>query len=592
MSTQRLPFAMIGEHYRLEAPIGEGGFGAVYRAVDLRIDRPVAVKLLHRELMGAGDVEARFLREAELARRLQHPNTVRLIDFGRADDGTPFLVFEFLAGESLDALLAREGGLLPARVARIGAQVLKSLMEAHALGIVHRDIKPANLFLTRHAGEPDFVKVLDFGVAKAPQGEMTALTRTGLTIGTPSYMAPELLRGEPVSAASDVYALGLVLAEALVGKVIVSGATPALTIVEQLADRPISLPPQVIQSPLGPLIQCATQKVTEHRYASAAAMLAELERLADPSSTERAPSPIARAATAPAPFRAPQYAPWPGPPAPMVNVGPRSSNVGIAVGVGVGALALLALVAGALAWALRRPVATDAPLPREEQPAVRASVAASAAPVPTSGERAPAPDPTAGAFIALSDHSPRKGPKPAKVTVVAFSDFQCPFCKRLLPTLQEIEKSYPEDVAIVFMHQPLPMHQSAMDAALAMQAAHRQGKGWEMHDRMFENNRALSRQDLERYAAGFGLDMARFRRDMDDPKVKQEVLDDQSIAGQVGANGTPTLFVNGRKVTGARPFSVFKPIIDEELAKADELIKGGTPLAEVYEKRSKQAAGR
>ncbi|HZO13997.1 MAG TPA: serine/threonine-protein kinase, partial [Polyangiaceae bacterium] len=138
----RLPFAVVGEHYRLEAPIGEGGFGAVYRAVDTRIDRPVAVKLLHRELMGSGDVEARFLREAELARRLQHPNTVRLIDFGRAEDGTPFLVFELLTGESLDALLAREGGLPVERVQRIGMQLLKSLLEAHTLGIVHRDIKP------------------------------------------------------------------------------------------------------------------------------------------------------------------------------------------------------------------------------------------------------------------------------------------------------------------------------------------------------------------------------------------------------------------------------------------------------------------
>ncbi|HZO15705.1 MAG TPA: protein kinase [Polyangiaceae bacterium] len=583
MSTQRLPFAMIGEHYRLEAPIGEGGFGAVYRAVDLRIDRPVAVKLLHRELMGSGDVEARFLREAELARRLQHPNTVRLVDFGRAHDGTPFLVFEFLAGESLDALLGRVGGLSPARVAHIGAQVLKSLMEAHALGIVHRDIKPANLFLTRHAGEPDFVKVLDFGVAKAPQGQMTALTATGLTLGTPSYMAPELLRGEPVSAASDVYALGLVLAEALTGSVIIWGATPALTMMEQLADRAVSLPPQVMESPLGPLIQRATQKVVEHRYASAEEMLAELERLANPSSTERAPSPVAQVATAPAPFRAPPYAPWPGPPVAMMNVAPRSSAVGIGAAVGVGVFALLALVAGVFVWALWRPTAaaTD-DVPREEPRRVEPSAAASES---VSG----APDPTAALFVTLSDHSPRKGPKPAKVTVVVFSDFQCPFCKRLVPTLQEIEKSYPEDVAIVFMHQPLPMHQRAMEAALALQAAHRQGKAWEMHDKMFENEKVLSREDLERYAREIGLDVARFKRDMDDPKVKQEVLDDQKIANQVGANGTPTLFINGRKLPGARPFSDFKPIIDDELAHADELIKGGTPLADVYEKRSRRA---
>lgn len=137
------------------------------------------------------------------------------------------------------------------------------------------------------------------------------------------------------------------------------------------------------------------------------------------------------------------------------------------------------------------------------------------------------------------------------------------------------------------MHQPLPMHDRAMDAALAMQAAHRQGKGWAMHDRMFENNQALAREDLERYAKEIGIDVARFKRDMDDPAVKKEVLDDQQIANQVGAGGTPTLFVNGRKIVGAQPFDAFKPIIDEELKKADELIAKGTPLVEIYQKRSK-----
>jgi len=139
----------------------------------------------------------------------------------------------------------------------------------------------------------------------------------------------------------------------------------------------------------------------------------------------------------------------------------------------------------------------------------------------------------------------------------------------------------------VFMHQPLPMHDNAMGAALAMQAAQRQGKAWQMHDKMFENNQALAREDLERYAKEIGLDVARFKRDMDSDEVKKEVLDDQKIANEVGAGGTPTLFVNGRKIVGAQPFDQFKPIIDEELKKADELIKSGTSLADVYEKRSK-----
>ena len=131
------------------------------------------------------------------------------------------------------------------------------------------------------------------------------------------------------------------------------------------------------------------------------------------------------------------------------------------------------------------------------------------------------------------------------------------------------------------------MHAKAMGAALAMQAAGRQGKAWQMHDKMFENNRALDRPDLEKYAEEIGLDVAKFKKDMDDPSVKAEVLADQKIANSVGATGTPASYINGRKVTGAKPFEEFKAIIDAELAEANKLIEQGTPLAEVYKKRSK-----
>jgi protein-disulfide isomerase len=150
-----------------------------------------------------------------------------------------------------------------------------------------------------------------------------------------------------------------------------------------------------------------------------------------------------------------------------------------------------------------------------------------------------------------------------------------------------VERTYPKDVAIIFKHQPLPMHANAMDAALAMQAAGEQGKAWQIHDKIFENNHDLSRADLERHAQQLGLDMARFKRDFDDPAIKQHVLDDQSLANQVGASGTPTLFVNGRVVVGAKPFEELKVMIDEEIKKADALLAKGTPLAEVYEKLSK-----
>jgi protein-disulfide isomerase len=124
-----------------------------------------------------------------------------------------------------------------------------------------------------------------------------------------------------------------------------------------------------------------------------------------------------------------------------------------------------------------------------------------------------------------------------------------------------------------------------MDCALAMQAAHRQGKGWEMHDKMFGNQQALTRADLDKYAKEIGLDMTKFAKDMSDAKVKEEVAADQKLAASVGASGTPAFFINGRFLNGAQPFDKFKTIIDDELTKADELIKGGTPLADVYKKR-------
>jgi protein-disulfide isomerase len=192
--------------------------------------------------------------------------------------------------------------------------------------------------------------------------------------------------------------------------------------------------------------------------------------------------------------------------------------------------------------------------------------------------------------IALDATMPRTGAKAAKVTIAEFSDFQCPFCKRVEPTLKEILQKYPNDVALVFINQPLPFHEHAMDAAQAFQAAHRQGKAWAMHDKMYDNNTALERPNLETYAKEVGLNVDRFKRDMDDAKVKEEIAAHQKLAGSVGANGTPTFYINGRELVGAQPFADFQKVIDEEIKKADELVKKGTPLKDVYQKLMEQAA--
>ena len=188
-----------------------------------------------------------------------------------------------------------------------------------------------------------------------------------------------------------------------------------------------------------------------------------------------------------------------------------------------------------------------------------------------------------------------RGPKAAKVTIVEFSDFQCPFCRRVEPTLKGQIDKYAKDVAVVFVNQPLPFHDNAMDAATAFQAAARQGKAWEMHDKMFANQQALTRPTSTSTRRRLGLNMARFKKDLDDPKIKDAIAEDQTLAHSVGANGTPTFFINGREFVGAQPFEAFKAMIDEEIEEGRRAARRRAPSrTTLYAKlmRREAAAGR
>ena len=189
-------------------------------------------------------------------------------------------------------------------------------------------------------------------------------------------------------------------------------------------------------------------------------------------------------------------------------------------------------------------------------------------------------------------HDLRRGAKATKVTMVEFSDFQCPFCKRAEPTVKQMLDKYGKDLALVWMNQPLPFHEHAMDAATAFQAAARQGadKAWKLHDKMYENNTALTRADIEKYAGEVGLNVAKWKKDWDDPKIKDEVSEDSKTGASLGASGTPTFFINGRQLVGAQPADAFQKIIDDEIKEADALLKKGTPLKDVYTKRMETAA--
>lgn len=219
---------LIGDRYRVQARIGEGGMGLVYRAEHIHMKKIVALKLLHREMGEREEAVRRFEREAQSASRLSHPSIVAVTDFGKAQSGELFLVMEYVAGESLAAALEREGRFPLRRALEIVRMVLRGLAHAHAAGVIHRDLKPPNIMLVATPGLPGAqgVKILDFGIAKMSSESVsetdgagpTALTQIGMIFGTPSYMSPEQATGQDTDGRVDIYACGVILYEMLAGR--------------------------------------------------------------------------------------------------------------------------------------------------------------------------------------------------------------------------------------------------------------------------------------------------------------------------------------------------------------------------------------
>jgi serine/threonine-protein kinase len=239
---------MLAGKYVIESLVGCGGMGAVYRARQLSLDKWVAIKVLHREMAGEPKFVARFEREALSSSRLDHPNTLRVVDFGE-EDGLLYLVMEYVEAEDLLAVMNREWPLSDERIVHILSQVLAALAMAHDLGIVHRDLKPENILVVAGADDDglpvDVVKVCDFGIAKVdPRLDRESeafeprLTVDGLAIGTPDYMSPEQARGESVDGRSDLYSVGVVLYHLLAGRVPFTGDSPLGVALQQVSDDP------------------------------------------------------------------------------------------------------------------------------------------------------------------------------------------------------------------------------------------------------------------------------------------------------------------------------------------------------------------
>ena len=222
--------------------IGIGAMGRVYRAFQRGVERQVAVKILHRELASNNDLVTRFLREAKVASRLEHPGVVQILLSGQLDDGSLYIAMEYLDGLSLQSALAAAGGKLPVnRALRIMIQLADAVGEAHASSVVHRDLKPENVMLVRRGENADFVKVLDFGIARVQSGDPTVATSAGLIFGTARYISPEGAQGERVGSPGDVYSLATMLYQMLSGQTPFDGEQAVTMLLKQVQEPPPEL---------------------------------------------------------------------------------------------------------------------------------------------------------------------------------------------------------------------------------------------------------------------------------------------------------------------------------------------------------------
>ncbi len=258
--------------------IGTGGMGSVYRGEQSALGRSVAIKIIHQHLLSDEASSARFITEARAASRLNHPNSVSVFDFGKTDDGAPYLVMEYLRGKDLSRVMHEDGWLPIRRVVEVIRQVLLALGQAHELGIIHRDLKPENIVLEPMRGGADFVKVVDFGLAKL-QGEAQTpvdsrrVTRPGIVCGTPDYMAPEQGRGDTLDARADLYAVGVVLFLLLTGRLPFEAESPTQVVLMHLTVAPPDprrlAPERNIPDSVAEICLKALEKVPSARYQTA-----------------------------------------------------------------------------------------------------------------------------------------------------------------------------------------------------------------------------------------------------------------------------------------------------------------------------------
>lgn len=378
--------------YRVEGLLGEGGMGVVYRCRHEIIDKPVAMKVLRADLARDEEVTTRFLNEAKAASAIGNPHIIDISDFGRMPQGATYFVMEYLDGQPLSVLADSADAIPSGRIVHIAVQLAEGLADAHRAGIVHRDLKPDNIYLIKRGSENDFVKILDFGIAKVNStGNTSKITHAGSVFGTPHYMSPEQAAGTPIDHRGDVYSLGVILYELASGRVPFDADNFMGILTQHMYKAPVPIralvpEPQDVPPGLEAIVLKCLSKRPEQRYQSMDELLADLRRLSSGQVPEAVNDLMQRSAGFNVPvdyLNASSRAAHPRVPSPAGKAARWPLIAGL-VGVGVA----VAVVIGIFAFSARSTASPPPPaVPRPVASGGEAAAASPASPTPAPPSR-------------------------------------------------------------------------------------------------------------------------------------------------------------------------------------------------------------
>ncbi|HEY3254576.1 MAG TPA: serine/threonine-protein kinase, partial [Polyangiaceae bacterium] len=348
--------ATIDGRYKVEALLGEGGMGVVYRCVHTIIGKKVAMKVLRADLARDAEVTERFLNEAKAASSIGNAHIIDISDFGQFPDGAAYFVMEFLNGQPMSKLVEGSQPLAVQRILHLARQIAEGLSAAHAANIVHRDLKPDNIFLVDRGGQRDFVKILDFGIAKvSSSAEGSKLTRAGAVFGTPHYMSPEQAAGQPVDHRGDIYSFGVILYELASGRLPFDADNFMGILTQHMYKAPVPIRalvpvPQDVPPGLEAIILKCLSKRPEHRYQSMQEMILEFDRMSAGAVPEAVPEMMSRSGgfNVPVDYFMKGQMPQPVPATPSQRAGAQRGRWPLYAGV-AGVLAAIGIVVGIFA---------------------------------------------------------------------------------------------------------------------------------------------------------------------------------------------------------------------------------------------------